>query len=99
MISRMRHRSRGKGLAWVLVLLLALGAGSAYFVLYPEELPEWAVKTPIGRGLQSTTVYTWRDASGTWQVSDQPPPQGIDYQVEHYARDANVLPLPPELQR
>jgi len=99
MISRMQQRSNGKGLAWLLVLLLALGAGATYFALYPEELPEWAVKTPIGRELQSTTVYKWRDTSGAWQVSDRPPPQGVDYEVERYARDANVLPLPPELQR
>jgi len=99
MITQMQRKSRTRRLAWVLALLLAIGAGTAYFILYPEELPEWAVKTSIGRELQSTTVYKWRDASGTWQVSDRPPPQGVDYQVERYARDANVVPLPPQLQR
>lgn len=89
----------GARLAWIVVLLLVLGGTAVYFKLYPEKMPEWAAKTGLGRDLQTTTVYKWRDESGAWQVSDRPPPAGTEYQVEDYARDTNVLPLPPALQR
>lgn len=84
---------------WVLALLALAGAIGVYFTLYPEEMPEWAAKTGVGRDLQTTTVYRWQDASGAWHVSDRPPPPGTDYEVQGYARDTNVLPVPPELQR
>lgn len=93
-------RSGGRTLIlWVLVLLALAGGIAGYFVLYPEEMPQWAADTPVGRELQTTTVYKWQDASGAWHVSDQPPPPGTEYEVQGYARDANVLPRPPELQR
>ena len=82
-----------------IILLTALGGVGTYFYLYPESLPEWATRTTVGRDLQTTTVYKWRDANGAWQVSDQPPPAGIDYQVEKYTRDTNILPLSSKLQR
>jgi hypothetical protein len=99
MNTQIKHRtSEGKSiLAFVLVLAIAGTAG--YFYLYPETLPEWAGKTSVGRDLQTTTVYKWKDASGKWQVSDQPPPKGVEYQTESYHRDTNIVPLPPELTR
>jgi len=93
-----RHSNKGRVL-WIIALLLALVGVGGYFYLYPESLPEWATKTSLGRNLQTTTVYKWQDASGAWQVSDQPPPSGTEYKVEKYTRDTNVLPLPPKLQR
>ncbi len=93
-----RHSGRAP-LGWVLTLFALLGAIAAYFMLYPEEMPEWAAQTGVGRQMQTTTVYKWQDASGEWHVSDQPPPAGTEYEVQGYARDTNVLPLPPELQR
>ena len=90
--------SEGKGLL-IVILILALVGTAGYFYLYPESLPEWAGKTSVGRDLQTTKVYKWKDASGKWNVSNQPPPDGTEYQIESYHRDENVLPLPPELQR
>ena len=99
MITQMkRHSNKGRAV-WILAFLVTLGGTAAYFYLHPESLPEWATQTSIGRELQTTTVYKWQDASGSWHVSDQPPPAGIEYQTEGYARDTNVLPLPPELQQ
>ena len=95
----MSTHSKRRSNIWGIALLAAAGGAGSYFYLYPEALPEWATKTPVGRELQTVTVYKWQDASGSWQVSDQPPPAGTDYQVEEYTRDTNVLPLPPELQR
>ena len=101
MISRMRHASNPwkVGLTWLIVFLAGLGAAAAYFYLHPDELPAWAAKSRLGRDLQSTTVYKWQDASGEWHISDQRPTGNMDYQKGQYARDTNVLPLPPELQQ
>ena len=99
MITYIKSRADKGRFLWALALLAALGGLGGYFFLFPESLPEWAAKTSIGRDLQTTTVYKWQDASGAWQVSDQLPPAGTEYQVEKYTPDANVLPLPPQLQR
>lgn len=99
MITRIkRHSNKGRFL-WAIVLLGGLAAAAVYYYLHPEELPQWAAQTSVGRDLQTTTVYKWQDASGAWHVSDEPPPTDTDYQAEEYNRDVNVLPLPPELQR
>lgn len=95
-IKRVSHRGR---ILWAVILLAALGGTITYFYLYPELLPEWATRTSVGRDMQTTTVYKWQDESGAWHITDQPPPEGIEYKPEQYARDANVLPLPPKLQR
>ena len=99
MITHIKRHSKKRRFVWAIALLAAFGGVGVYYYLHPESLPEWATKTSIGRDLQTTTVYKWQDASGTWQVSDQPPPAGTEYQVEKYTRDINVLPLPPKLQR
>ena len=101
MISRMQHRSNPwrARLIWLFVLLSGLGGGAAYFHMNPDELPEWAANSGLGRDLQSATVYKWQDASGEWHISDQKPAENIEYKKSRYTRDTNVLPLPPELQR
>ena len=101
MISSMHRASNPwKGrLIWLIVLLTGLGGGAMYFYLHPEELPEWAARSGLGRNLQTTTVYKWQDASGEWHISDRKPAGNIDFQEGQYARDTNILPLPPELQR
>ena len=99
MITRIKRESKKGPIFLVFILLAAFGAVGTYFYLYPESLPEWATKTSVGRDMQTTTVYKWQDASGAWHVSDQPPQAGIEYKVESYTRDTNVLPVPPKLQR
>jgi hypothetical protein len=70
-----------------------------YFQQNPEQLPDWAARSELGRDLQTTTVYRWQDASGAWHISDRKPEESVDYREERYSRDANVLPLPPQLQQ
>ena len=101
MIHKMQSTSKRwtSRLIWMLALAVAVGAAAAYFHQHPEELPEWAAKSPLGRDLQTTTVYKWQDASGRWHISDSKPEGDVEFQQDRYARDTNVLPLPPELQR
>jgi hypothetical protein len=44
-------------------------------------------------------LFKWRDASGNWQITDQLPPEGVDYEKLEYREDVNVLPRPPGLQQ
>lgn len=80
------------------LLLGVIGGGAFYFSVYPERLPDWAARTELGQELQTTRVYKWQDASGAWHVSDTPPSGGVDYSMQEYNSDDNVLPLPPALQ-
>lgn len=76
----------------LLIALLLLGA--AYQYLFPDtarqlsnRLPEFATN--------SDRLYKWRNSAGEWQITDTPPPEGIDYQRLEYRGDENVLPVPP----
>ena len=101
MIHRNQPASRRWGirLTWLAVVLAGLGGGALYFQQNPEQLPDWAARSEFGRDLQTTTVYRWQDSSGAWHISDRKPGEGVDYREERYSRDANVLPLPPQLQQ
>ena len=96
MCTSVKRTSNKSRLLWITAALIAIGVIGGYFYLHPESLPDWATKTSIGRELQTTTVYKWQDESGNWHVTDQPPPADIDYQVERYDRDTNVMPLTPK---
>jgi hypothetical protein len=100
MISKMRPAASPwkTALIWTFVILAGLAVAAVYFYQKPEQLPDWAARSGLGRDLQTTTVYKWQDASGRWHVSDRKPPGVTDYQAEEYTRDRNVLPLPPQLQ-
>lgn len=87
-----------KRIFWLTAIAILIGSTVAYHRIYPEKLPAWAADTDVGKRLQTTQVYKWQDTDGAWQVSDQPPPQGVDFEVRAYARDENVLPLPPAIQ-
>jgi len=84
----------------ILAIVLAL---AVYLYFYPELLfkaREAGKKIPASVGLtpESTTLYKWRDVDGNWQVSDQPPPDGIEYETHEYPHDLNVLPSPETLE-
>ena len=99
MITKLKRASNKGRILWFIFSAAALAGTAGYFYLQPEFLPEWAAKTSIGRGLQTTTVYKWQDPSGAWHVSDTPPPANTQYSVQDYAHGTNVLPLPPTLQQ
>ena len=85
---------------WVVGLLLAVAASvaGAWFYLKRNEAPTWLKGTGIAPKPAPTVVYKWRDAQGAWHVTDLPPPDGTPHERLEYARDQNVLPLPPQLQ-
>jgi hypothetical protein len=87
-----------KTLLYLLVLtLLALGL---YAWFNPDFLRqvEQTGRELSGAGPNTTTFYKWQDAAGEWQLSDRPPPAGVDYETVEVHREQNVLPLPPQLR-
>ena len=76
------------------VLLALVGAAGFYYYTHPEKLPDWAARTRVGQEMQTTEVYKWQDEEGRWHVTDQPPPEGTDYETQRWSRDTNVLPAP-----
>lgn len=73
------------------IALLVLGVAGVYLYLNPHVGVEWREGTPL-EGTTTTVVYKWRDADGKWQITDEPPANGVDYEVLDYRHDTNVLP-------
>ena len=81
-----------------IVLLLICVAG---LILYLNpDLRNRVTEIPADLGLSDRTarLYKWRDANNRWQITDQLPPEGIEYEILDYHEDLNVLPRPPALQ-
>jgi hypothetical protein len=84
---------RGRGWASVLLIVVLLAAGAAYLWYFDRQRANrWLEKAPSITGLGVTTAYKWRDASGSWQITDQPPPGSIAYETIRVRSDVNILP-------
>jgi hypothetical protein len=84
-------RGSGRALVWLLVVLF--GAGAAYLWIFDRDRANrWLEKAPALTGPSVTTAYKWRDANGSWQITDQPPPGNIPYETVRVRSDVNILP-------
>ncbi|MDH3414467.1 MAG: DUF4124 domain-containing protein [Gammaproteobacteria bacterium] len=91
---------RGSGWALVWVIVVLLGAGAAYLWFFDRERANrWLEKAPTITGPSVTTAYKWRDANGSWQITDQPPPGAIPYETVRVRSDVNILPALEEEKR
>jgi len=82
----------------ILLVLFLLVAAGVFWYLKPETAQRWLAESPLGSSGELTRVYKWQDPQGRWQLTDGPPPQGIDYEIREYRADLNALPLPPQLE-
>jgi hypothetical protein len=83
-------------LLWVLLAVALIGG------IYLYQNPDFRTRVEdlsSGAGLskKTTHVYKWQNDAGEWQITDQLPPEGTDYETLDYHEDVNVLPLPPQL--
>ena len=87
----------------LLLIILLLVAGLVLYLKpsYRDRLQDLSSDIGLSRITPKKTarLFKWRDASGNWQITDQPPPQGVDYEKLEYRQDVNVLPRPPGLQK
>ena len=65
---------------------------AGYFYVYPERAPGWLRETSILPPAATTTVYKWQDSRGSWQITDEPPAPGIEFETLKYQTDTNVFP-------
>ena len=81
--------------AWLLVLLLF--AASVYLYLDPDLKAQLLNRASALGQSGTVTAYQWRNARGEWQITDTPPPEGIEYKRLEHRSDENILPVPPPL--
>ncbi len=79
---------------WLLIGLVILAVGA--FLLYQDPgfrayLDRESDKI-LPESVTHTTVYKWKDRSGQWQISNDPPPIGTRYETIQYRKDTNVIP-------
>ncbi len=83
----------------VVIVLAAVGAGAYYVYRNPTVVSPLVDDTILERtvrdALGTTRVYKWRDAEGTVQITDEPPPEGTKFEILEYQNDANVVPSVP----
>ena len=83
-------------LLWILLAVALIGG--IYFYQNPvvrNHIEDFS--SDAGLSKKSARLYKWQNAGGEWQITDQLPPEGTDYETLDYREDVNVLPLPPQL--
>jgi hypothetical protein len=88
---------------FLLIIVLLLVAGLVVYLKpeYRDRIRDLSSDVGLS-GItpkKTASLFKWRDAGGNWQITDQPPPDGIDYEKLEYREDVNVLPRPPGLQQ
>ena len=80
--------------------MLAVAAGAYYVYRNPTVVSPLVEDTPLESivrdTLGTTRVYKWRDANGTVHITDEPPPEGTEFEKLEYQNDANVVPSLPK---
>ena len=79
---------------WLIAAVVII-AGAGYYVYQDPASRAWIerqTETVLPKDVTHTTVYRWKDKQGQWQITNTPPPQGIDYEIVEYRKDTNVIP-------
>jgi hypothetical protein len=86
--------------ALIVVILIAVAAGAYYVYRNPTVVSPLVEGTPlestVRETLGTTRVYKWRDAEGAVHLTDEPPPEGTEFEKLEYQNDANVVPSLPK---
>ncbi len=84
---------------FVVIVLVALAAGAYYVYRNPTVVSPLVEDTflegTVRGALGTTRVYKWRDAKGAVHITDEPPPEGTNFEMLEYQNDANVVPSVP----
>jgi hypothetical protein len=88
---------------FLLLIVVLLIAGLVLYLKpeYRDRIQALSSDVGLSRITPKKTarLFKWRDIGGSWQITDQPPPDGIEYEKLEYREDVNVLPRPPGLQQ
>jgi len=83
-----------------LLVLFMFCIVAALVLWWSPELRKDAENLLRDTGLKSTsvTLYKWQDKQGVWHYTQDPPPEGVDFEEVEARSDVNVLPLPEQLK-
>lgn len=84
---------------WLLFLILFISGVAVWLYFDSAARQQWLGNTPLAPAASVTTVYKWRDDQGNWQITDQLPPAGTEYERLEYHGDTNVMPLAPQTRQ
>ena len=84
-----------RALLLLAALLLAVLAWMYFNPDYKKQIED--LSSDAGISKKTVRVYKWRNTKGEWQITDQLPPEGVEYERLDYREDENVLPRPPQL--
>lgn len=79
----------------ILFILAAILTAVVWYVYHDPQLSREVTKEVnqlIPAHQQTTTIYKWRDKAGNWQITDYPPPAGINFEIQEYQNDTNIMP-------
>ncbi len=84
----------------VVVVIVVLVVIAGVYVYQTPALRSYFSDLPAAVGVpkKSTSVYKWKNPEGVWQYTQEPPPEGVEYEVIEVTHDTNVLPLPDQLK-
>ncbi len=84
---------------FVLALCVVVASAGGYlYVVNPQLGRELLGGTPFASmapPVTVTTAYKWRDKSGNWQLTDEPPSGGISYERLETRSGDNIVPAFP----
>ncbi|MFP3874425.1 MAG: DUF4124 domain-containing protein [Thiohalophilus sp.] len=77
-----------------LLILLGLLFGAGLYLYTEPDLQRQARQQldKLTGTERSERLYRWQDAGGQWQITDQPPPAGTEYDILQYDSETNVIP-------
>lgn len=76
------------------IVIVALAFGGYYLYQNPHEVEPFVKGTPLEAAAGVTSFYRWRDVKGSLNITDEPPPDGIPYEIVRYRHDTNIVPSP-----
>lgn len=90
-----RRPGMGRLLTVLGVLAVVAGAAAYAWLYHPEAVRGLVGDTPLAPPPTTTRVYKWQGPAGDWNITQQPPPEGVPYEVLEVRGDTNVMPLVP----
>jgi len=87
-----------KGFMSLVFLLIVAGAAGYYFNPDFKKMVDETVFYKTGVKDHVSYGYKWQDQDGAWQLTQEPPAEGIPYEKVKVRNDWNVMDVPDRLK-
>jgi hypothetical protein len=91
-----RSSTRNRKIA-LFIAFVAFLVGSGVCLYYYERnyIRNLLKNTPFELPPTTTQAYKWQAADGSWHLTSDPPPAGVDYDKLTVRSDTNIMPAAP----